>query len=111
MTSRAMFPTDDAEAFFKKNAGKKYRPSNGTEGEIFVDNFCADCVHDADHRADPEGGDGCAILAATLALDIDHPDYPAQWIWGEDGQPRCTAHCSGDDPALARCAETMDLFG
>ena len=67
---------------------ERYRPSNGTEGEIFMERWCARCWRDAAFRADQ--GDSCPIAAATMAFDIDDPEYPAEWIEDETG-PRCTA--------------------
>lgn len=74
-----------------------YRPSNGTEGECFIRGWCAVCRHDRaarDSRGEP--GDGCDILAWTMAVDIDSPKYPKEWRYGDDGQPICTAFCWDD---------------
>ena len=77
----------------------KYRPSNGTEGISFIEHWCGRCVHDKAYRED--SGDSCPIVAATLALDLDHPNYPTEWVESTDG-PRCTAFLAiGDDPELA----------
>ena len=62
-----------------------YRPSNGTEGELFRAYFCSQCKH----RDDDVAG-GCEIALRAYAYDIDDPSYPAQWIHGPDGQPMCT---------------------
>jgi hypothetical protein len=71
-----------------------YRPSNGTEGEIFCDNWCNKCERDAAYQADPERADGCVILSATLIYDLLDKEYPPEWIWDGEGYhrtPRCTA--------------------
>ena len=61
----------------------KYRPSNGTEGMIFMDKFCDQCVYDL--------SENCDILADTFCYDVDDPEYPEEWICDEDLQnPRCT---------------------
>lgn len=79
-------------ATIKKSGGGKYRPSNGSEGEAFRGWFCDRCKRDAGYRADPESGNGCNILAASFAAyDVDDPKYPAEWQYGPDGQPTCTA--------------------
>lgn len=84
-----MIYTDSLAEELKPDAGRKWRPSNGTEGELFIERFCQHCIHDADHRDDT--GSGCEILIRTWAYDIDDPKYPAQWRIGPDGQPTCTA--------------------
>lgn len=87
---RRIYHPDDAEQFYIKNAGKPYRPSNGTEGEIFHSAWCSDCTKDAATRT----GDfmnGCPIIANSMAYDRNHPSYPKEWVYGDDGQPKCTA--------------------
>ncbi|MHC4566634.1 MAG: hypothetical protein ACYTE3_12850 [Planctomycetota bacterium] len=82
---------------------KPYRPSNGTEGMIFEEEFCLQCKKDRYHETqDP--ADGCNILMRALAYNIEDDDYPEEWVWNpdqafEDGAlviggefgPRCTA--------------------
>lgn len=68
---------------------KPYRPSNGSEGEWFQSKFCDLCRFDAKYRRTQDGKDGCKILANVYAYNIDHPDYPKEWI-EDDGGPRCT---------------------
>lgn len=86
----------------------KYRPSNGGEGIDFDDQWCSRCTRDAAFREDPDRNDGCPIYAATFALDVDHPDYPREWIEDEEG-PRCTAFTT--DPTMpVRCDRTPDMF-
>jgi hypothetical protein len=55
-----------------------YRPSNGTEGEGFMAAWCARCQRDQASRDDPGGFDGCEIIGRTMALAIDHADYPRE---------------------------------
>lgn len=80
--------TAKAAEFFKSEAGKKYRPSNGTEGELFQEAFCHKCKKD---NFDGEGGESCRILLETFAWDVEDEDYPGEWIIATDGQPTCTA--------------------
>lgn len=88
-----------------------YRPSNGSEGEAFFDALCSRCARDAAFRATNYEGDGalgCPILAATFALNLDHPDYPKEWI-EDDAGARCTAFTT--DPTMpTRCDKTVDMF-
>lgn len=111
MSNRAIYPDDLAERM-KDQAGRKYRPSNGTEGDLFQAAWCVHCRRDAAFRQDPEAAaEGCTILVHTYAYAVDHPRYPGEWQWGEDGQPRCTAfQPMGTDDAY-RCDDTPDMFG
>lgn len=84
--------TDDHADMLKKHAGEKYRPSNGTEGDMFAERWCLDCKRSAAHRTDPDNADPCPIEMAAFWYDIYDPKYPAEWQYGPDGQPRCTAH-------------------
>jgi hypothetical protein len=61
---------------------KKYRPSNGAEGETFKTNFCYKCKFGCD--------DDCDIAEATWMYGIEDDEYPKEWI--KDGnEPKCTA--------------------
>jgi hypothetical protein len=72
---------------------RPYRPSNGTEGELFCEQFCYRCVHDVDEN--------CPILAATLVYQVGDEGYPNEWVQDE-GVPCCTAFLAiGDDVELA----------
>ena len=66
-----------------------YRPSNGTEGAIFMSRWCDRCERDRDFR--DNDGDSCPIAAATMIYRRTDPEYPKEWR--EDGPegPRCTA--------------------
>lgn len=116
MNAPAMLPPDAAE-LYKRSAGKKYRPSNGTEGLIFFDHWCSNCQRDKSMReGEPveecDDNELCQIIALTHAHDIDDPEYPAEWIINSDGQPCCTAFIEAGKPIPeARCEHTADLFG
>lgn len=58
-----------------------FRPSNGTIGSIFCEDFCYRCQHDWEK---------CEILTHTLIHSIDEPEYPREWITDARGS-RCTA--------------------
>lgn len=65
-----------------------YRPSNGTEGEIFYAHWCAHC-----HRE--QGARNCRIFGRSMAFNVGDPGYPKEWVrdagdW--PGNPRCTAY-------------------
>jgi len=106
---------------------KPYRPSNGTEGEMFTGMFCDFCLRDIgidDERTDKDLGGyaflrtlyphGCPILAATLGNRTDSPDYPTEWVYDDLPdltQALSTARCTAflpDGQALA--ARALDLI-
>ena len=60
---------------------EKYRPSNGTEGDYFMSQFCFRCTKE----------DGCEIVGKALVFNEDEPHYPDEWTWDGDGKPTCTA--------------------
>lgn len=88
-----------------KNAGKKYQPSNGTEGDYFISMYCMRCTED---------GDNCEILGKTFAFKVEDPEYPPEWQYGADGHPTCTAFSILDgeeaEPVAERCKHTVDMF-
>lgn len=51
-------------------------PANGTEGEIFICGWCADCVHD-----DEENEEYCEILSNSF-----FGTQPKEWTW-RGGKP------------------------
>jgi hypothetical protein len=110
MGDRRIYTDEDAARFFKPSAGKSYRPSNGTEGEMFQEAWCAQCEADRAFRDDPERADGCPIIANVMALAIDDPDYPPAWVYGPDGQPICSAFVEIGTATTPRCDATIDMF-
>jgi hypothetical protein len=69
---------------------KKYRPSNGTEGEGFMGCFCYQCIHD-------NGDDKlCEIISLTMCLDVNDKDYPEEWTYDEQNNPTCTKFVKWD---------------
>lgn len=65
-----------------------YRPSNGTEGEIFESWFCQRCLLDQDSS--------CEIHTRAIAFNEDAPGYPKEWVIPENteewpGDAKCTA--------------------
>jgi len=96
-----------------RKPGAKYRPSNGTEGEIFMSQYCWNCAHDADENKP------CPILGASLAYSISDPKYPEQWQYNECNDPVCTEFLHEDDARARkerdgdpapRCEATIDMF-
>ncbi len=97
------------------SAGRKWQPSNGTEGDIFIHSWCGECARD---KAMCEGmpieecddNERCDILGRSF-LCIDDPDYPTEWCIGRDGQPCCTAYVPVGEPIPdAPDTQTIDMF-
>lgn len=71
--------------------GKPYRPSNGTEGTWFVDEWCCNCIHGKYEHTGDIADKPCELLTASFMCDIKDPMYPKEWIYDKDGHPACTA--------------------
>lgn len=99
--------------FCAGTAGKRYMPSNGTEGEFFMAAWCEECARDkamngTAHREGREetDEDWCEILGRSF-----REDSIPEWVYGEDGQPKCTQFTPMDQPIQApRCPNTPDMF-
>lgn len=88
---RGIYSAEHAKAIKDSGrCGESYRPSNGSEGEEFMSQYCGQCKHDAKYQRTQDGKDGCKIIVYSHAFDIGHPKYPKEWIYGNDGQPTCT---------------------
>ena len=70
---------------------KKYRPSNGSEGEAFKANNCHYCKWFKWHDFDGYEYRACPIELATQQHEKEDKEYPNQWTYDEDGKPTCTA--------------------
>lgn len=90
------------------NTIKPYRPSNGTDGEIFMDRFCWHCTRHCETAP-------CEILHRSLIHGVDDDEYPKEWVKDErTGDPFCKAFTQKDppDPHMVeeRCEKTLDMF-
>lgn len=72
---------------------KKYQPSNGTEGMIFTEKYCMNCIN---CDPDPSGEKQCQILLATLIHNINDKEYPKEWVYNENSKPTCTSWVKWD---------------
>lgn len=106
-------------AMNRLRVGDKYRPSNGTEGDYFFDEWCSKCARDNHLREDTafedclDGVDGdlCEIIGRTFMYELEDAKYPAEWQYGTDGQPCCTAFVPKGQPIPPlRCPHTVDMF-
>lgn len=79
-----------------------YRPSNGTEGHIFMSHFCFRCARDAKFQETQAAEDGCPIIAAAFMYSRDDPKYPSEWVQGDGGlviyQGGPAVRCTAFDP-------------
>lgn len=74
--------------------GELYRPSNGTEGDYFIERYCVRCYwYDDESR--------CPIYEGTQDVDLTDPAYPSQWRVGENGWGICSSFLP-DDGRIAR---------
>lgn len=68
--------------------GELYMPSNGSEGDWFIEKHCMKCKN---CNPDPLGEKQCIILLNSLSFDITHEMYPREWIYDKDNEPTCTS--------------------
>lgn len=113
--SQAIYP-DSFAAMLVERAGEKYRPSNGTEGNLFFAAWCCKCQRDKSMREganidECDDNERCDIIADTLLYKTSDPEYPTAWQYGRDGQPCCTQFVPAGEPVPEhRCTNTMELF-
>lgn len=99
-----------------KNAGEKYQPSNGTEGDCFFAAWCCKCARDKAMREgcdldECDDNERCDIVTRTMCFKVEDPEYPTEWQYGKDGQPCCTAFVpAGEAIPPKRCEKTVDMF-
>lgn len=99
---------------------ERFRPSNGTHGDVFMCEFCFQCIK---WPHNPDAKKQCNIALRALAHDIEDEAYPDQWCY-QDGKPTCTAFKSREEHNAERRAKrkpviasskpdhrTADMFG
>ena len=64
-----------------KCAGELYRPSNGTEGMMFIERWCDNCIKD-----NQEEEIFCPVLGKSFMGNVP------EWIFDDEGIPKCTAY-------------------
>ena len=75
-----LYPESLAKLIRESNEAH-YRPSNGSEGELFMASWCDNC------QKQPV----CDIPGNAMAFGVSDPLYPPEWTYDECGQPCCTA--------------------
>lgn len=85
---------------------RPYRPSNGTDGEIFESRFCDRCKREAKYRRTGDGADGCTIATMAAGFGIGDLEYPKEWVISIGDATGMTARCTAfrheDDPGTRR---------
>lgn len=69
---------------------RKYQPSNGTEGDIFINQFCNRCCHEKFIHTQNDNDKMCNIFSDSLIYNIKDEEYPKEWIYDNNGLPICT---------------------
>jgi hypothetical protein len=88
---------------------KLYLPSNGTEGHCFFESWCCYCARDKAMREgadfdDCDDDEKCDIIANSFIGPVP------EWIYGDDGVPKCTAYVEADSPIPVVDTHTLPLF-
>lgn len=90
--------------------GVQYVPSNGTEGECFIESWCTGCARDKVMNGEASMQEGlqddgllCPILSAS---------YRGEAVeWRDLGEREvCLAFVEVDSPILERDDKTIDMF-
>lgn len=68
---------------------RKYRPSNGTEGDWFTEKFCINCKHENYLKTGRDNARQCRILTNSLMYDLTDKEYPKEWIYDDNDNPIC----------------------
>lgn len=94
---------------------KLYRPSNGTEGESFIADWCGTCERDHGMlRGLPleecDDNQMCQIVGNTFMFGVDDPDYPREWTYDKNDAPCCTAYVEAGTEIPAIDTHTIDMF-
>ena len=90
--------------------GKRYMPSNGTEGEAFLESWCGGCARDRSMRDgvdldECDDDEKCEIIAASFR------DEAVEWRELDGGECVCLAFvAAGTAPHAPRCEHTIEMF-
>jgi len=67
-----------------------YRPSNGTEAELFFEKFCYGCKHYVEDETTGSMDCNLNIILAAEINNFEDPNFPDEWRYDENGTPTCT---------------------
>lgn len=74
---------------------KKYRPSNGNEGEAFISIHCYHCINGKYEHTGDINDKPCEILSRAFMFDIKEAEYPDEWCY-INGKATCTSFVRWD---------------
>jgi hypothetical protein len=86
---------------------EKYRPSNGTEGMLFYEEWCESC----EKQGCIEEGPHCEIMNRTLEHDREDEMYPDEWCYDEQGVACCTAYRPSGNKNTQKCMDLREQRG
>lgn len=75
---------------FKDCAGKSFRPSNGTEGMVFEEHFCSNCIHEKFIHTQNHKDKQCPVYSGMILFEVNEEDYPPELVFDSEGWPVCT---------------------
>lgn len=89
---------------------QQWIPSNGTEGHMFISDWCGKCARDLPSNGSKEfdecdDSELCPILASSFLGEAK------EWIEHDDGRTECTSFVQLGDVVPQRCSATEDMFG
>lgn len=93
--------------------GGSYMPHNGSEGEYWFSMWCEECARDKgmNGEATQEQADrDPSLLCEIVGRSFCHDAIP-EWIYGDDGQPKCIQFVPKGQTITERCTKTIDMFG
>lgn len=79
-----------AELKMGKYTGQPYRPSNGSEGDFFMEEYCMRCFHERYLHTMKDNSKKCEILSGMMIYDTADPEYPKELVYDENDNPVCT---------------------
>lgn len=98
--------------FAEGDPGNSYMPCNGSEGEYWFSMWCEECARDkvmngeaTQEQADQDDSLLCEIIGRSFC----HDAIP-EWVYGDDGQPKCTQFVPQGQAVPHRCPLTQDMF-
>ena len=93
-----------------KQRGEQWHPSNGSDGETFINANCVHCTRDAamngsKDEADCSDADYCHILSRSFREPVE------EWRELPDGRLTCTAFVAIGDPVPTVTAAELEAAG
>lgn len=91
--------------------GEQWIPSNGTEGELFFDQWCRKCARDKSMR-DGEDYDECDDSEVCPIIAAAFRGEAVEWRELDIGEVKCMKYVpAGEQIPPERDDKTLDIFG